>query len=400
MPLDNSLSLDVGEERQPDQRGFEMFPVGSREYKKDIKRRNGGLMPNRKSDIPMIKQTIMEIETGRVTDDQARAFIHRNPGSASLLQAALQRRQQEQEIRSGATQFPQDNFGQPVSENAGVVSGGLRDDASLLRDPATRFNPEAAINLALKSGRIDLAEKFKKFLPKEDKTSSNLEGSVVKKVVGKDGVERYVRLTQADLARGVPTFKRISNKDATDIDTGLAVAKNLAIPLLHALNPKISAKKRAELKSKGIDPDPNAVGSKGFLPDVILNRLDPKGTSTRQLASNLSSAILKLRSGAQVSDKEYARLSPFLLTGKETPAQALKKAQGLVREYLSILRERNETFSSKNGFVPHKGLQKFIRGNKNVQSIKASGEKGSNDSGGLTKAQQQRLNALRKKQGR
>ena len=58
--------------------------------------------------------------------------------------------------------------------------------------------------------------------------------------------------------------------------------------------------------------DPGAVGFKGLLSDIILNRVDPKGTTARALLARLAAQEFHDFSGAAVTPSEAARLKPFL----------------------------------------------------------------------------------------
>ena len=58
--------------------------------------------------------------------------------------------------------------------------------------------------------------------------------------------------------------------------------------------------------------DPSAVGFKGLVPDTILNRVDPKGTTARAFLARLAAQEFHDFSGAAVTPSEAARLKPFL----------------------------------------------------------------------------------------
>lgn len=214
---DNPFLEDAGEERAAPLPGFEVFPVGSKEYAKDLRRRKGGLMPNRKTDLKGIQDTVLEIQTpGRLTDDQVRALIHRNPEAANIFQSAFQRRQQTQGILSEATQRPQEQptFGGSFSlpgEVSGAISGveeqNIRPD-DVLRQEGT-LNHAAAIAAAEKAGRFDLAEKLRRGLPKEDKVDPFKE----KKFRSGESSRKFdqERKLRNDFVKNSKTFKEIRN---------------------------------------------------------------------------------------------------------------------------------------------------------------------------------------------
>ena len=80
-----------------------------------------------------------------------------------------------------------------------------------------------------------------------------------------------------------------------------------------------------QLAHAAIDANPDAIGLKGYIPDVILQRADPKGVSTRATLSDLSSTIINARSGAAVSTQELERLKGFLPMETDTPQAAQAK---------------------------------------------------------------------------
>lgn len=79
------------------------------------------------------------------------------------------------------------------------------------------------------------------------------------------------------------------------------------------------------LKSLDTKDGANAVGFKGYLPNGILNRVDPNGTSTRADISDVGSLTLHDRSGAAVTAAESPRLMPFIPLATDDTATAKKK---------------------------------------------------------------------------
>ena len=79
---------------------------------------------------------------------------------------------------------------------------------------------------------------------------------------------------------------------------------------------------------------PDAKGAtgvfQGLTPDPLLNMLDPKGIPTRSAVSNLSSMVLKARSGLAVTSPEYERLKPMLPTGSDTNASLKEKVEQFI----------------------------------------------------------------------
>mgnify|MGYP001809737184 CR=1 FL=1 len=99
----------------------------------------------------------------------------------------------------------------------------------------------------------------------------------------------------------------------------------------------------------GAAGDPNATGVKGYLPNQMLNRVDPKGVDTRAAIADLGSLIIHDRSGAAVTAAEFPRLAPFVPTEKDDPATARKKLDQFVKNYRANI-EETSTFYREQGY--------------------------------------------------
>lgn len=179
---------DTGEDAPQLGQGFEVFAPGSREYKRDLRQRNGGLRIDRKADHAEINATAQNILNGSFTEDQALAKIHRNPGAAEFFRAALQRRQQQQEIIARATQtqhqpttvggIPEFGIGKlgGIGNVLGNVNAEFSDESQrdfLPQDVEMsrgQLDPAAAQHESLKAGRFDLAKQFGSVIPKQSES--------------------------------------------------------------------------------------------------------------------------------------------------------------------------------------------------------------------------------------
>lgn len=81
----------------------------------------------------------------------------------------------------------------------------------------------------------------------------------------------------------------------------------------------------AALKSLDTPSGANAVGFKGYLPNTLLNRVDPEGTNTRANIADVGSLVLHDRSGAAVTAAESPRLMPFIPLATDDAVTAKKK---------------------------------------------------------------------------
>lgn len=76
---------------------------------------------------------------------------------------------------------------------------------------------------------------------------------------------------------------------------------------------------------RGLRQHPGAVGLKNYLPDPIIQRVDPEGVDTRAAVADIGSLKIHDRSGGAVSVSEFPRLAPFIPSAKDTPDAARKK---------------------------------------------------------------------------
>lgn len=98
------------------------------------------------------------------------------------------------------------------------------------------------------------------------------------------------------------------------------------------------------------EKDPNAVGKKGFLPDVLLQRLDPKGVLGRAKIADVGSLKIHDRSGAAVTAAEFPRLQPFIPSARDTPDTVRTKLQNFRREY-ELIQDEIKNYAEDMGYI-------------------------------------------------
>lgn len=138
------------------------------------------------------------------------------------------------------------------------------------------------------------------------------------------------------------------------------------------------------LSSLGTDAGKKAVGMKAFLPQGPLNYIDPEGVQTRADIADVGSLTIKDRSGATVTIGESPRLMPFIPQPTDDHATATKK-----------LNRMKQIIQSETDF-----LTAFYPSAKKIAGAAHSGGAAGSAGGGLTAAEQQELDALRKQLGR
>lgn len=103
--------------------------------------------------------------------------------------------------------------------------------------------------------------------------------------------------------------------------------------------------------------DSSATGWKGYVPDVVLQRMDPSGVDARAAISDLGSLIIHDRSGAAVTAAEFPRLKPFIPTVTDNTETAKKKLQRFVNEYKAVTEEAAEFYRNSGYKVPSETLR-------------------------------------------
>lgn len=103
--------------------------------------------------------------------------------------------------------------------------------------------------------------------------------------------------------------------------------------------------------------DSSATGWKGYVPNVILNRADPKGVDARAAIADLGSLVIHDRSGAAVTAAEFPRLRPFIPAATDDAATVKKKLARFVSEYRAIVEEASEFYKASGYKVPTETLR-------------------------------------------
>jgi hypothetical protein len=98
--------------------------------------------------------------------------------------------------------------------------------------------------------------------------------------------------------------------------------------------------------------DAQATGFKGYLPNVILSRTDPKGVAARAAIADIGSLKIHDRSGAAVTAAETPRLLPFIPQATDSPEVVTKKLKQFEHNYRALLEESEEFYRSSGYNLP------------------------------------------------
>lgn len=96
--------------------------------------------------------------------------------------------------------------------------------------------------------------------------------------------------------------------------------------------------------------DSNATGWKGYLPQPVLNRVDPNGVDTRAMITDIGSLVLHDRSGAAVTASETPRLLPFIPLPTDDKDTARRKLVRFKQIYEQEQQAYLDTYSKDQGY--------------------------------------------------
>jgi hypothetical protein len=96
--------------------------------------------------------------------------------------------------------------------------------------------------------------------------------------------------------------------------------------------------------------DQAATGWKGYIPQPVLNRADPKGIDARAMIADIGSLIIHDRSGAAVTAAESPRLMPFIPLVTDDNATARKKLVRFKQIYEQEQQAYLDAYSKDQGY--------------------------------------------------
>jgi len=93
------------------------------------------------------------------------------------------------------------------------------------------------------------------------------------------------------------------------------------------------AMRKIDQAIQAIDSDPGALGAINYLPDALIQRVDPEGVDVRSKIAEVGAAKIHDLSGAAVSESEAKRLKAFVPKPDDNPDAAIKKLLNLRKQY-------------------------------------------------------------------
>lgn len=237
------------------------------------------------------------------------------------------------------TEVPQQVIVAGDGENDGEMSQGHVTQVT----PAIKANPFAAISGLAGAQHPMLAQAGVKMMaeyPQQQAEAAAKAATIARQEKADAERERHNRVVEEN------TVKAIAGRGVEKLKT-LPPAVNSAFlgndQSLNTLNSTIDL----------LEKNPDATGFKGYLPNAILNRVDPEGTTARAGVADIGSLKIHDRSGAAVSASESPRLMPFIPLATDDNATVLKKLKRFRDE---VAREQSglaEIYSQDQGYRPN-----------------------------------------------
>lgn len=158
-------------------------------------------------------------------------------------------------------------------------------------------------------------------------------------VVGPNGEEILVSREEALSKRMTPASGARLKTIPTQINQ--AIIKN--VQTLRQLDDTIAL----------LGKNPDATGYKGYLPNVVLSRVDPEGVDVRAGIADIGSLVLHERSGAAVTAAESPRLLPFIPLATDDDKTVIKKLKRMREIAASEQLGLTETYGQDQGYKPN-----------------------------------------------
>jgi hypothetical protein len=202
-----------------------------------------------------------------------------------------------------------------------VFSPATKDSLLKTADDISKRLTAAPVAPPASAAEYALAQKdpaFMKFLQdRAAATRAPATPSAPVAVIGPNGEEIFVSREEALSKRMTPASGARLKPIPTQINQ--AIIKN--VQTLRQLDDTIAL----------LGKNPDATGYKGYLPNVVLSRVDPEGVDVRAGIADIGSLVLHERSGAAVTAAESPRLLPLFLWQLMTMLRQLKNLNVCVK---------------------------------------------------------------------
>lgn len=112
---------------------------------------------------------------------------------------------------------------------------------------------------------------------------------------------------------------------------------------------------------KKLEAYPDAVGAKAYLPEVLLQKVDPGGVDARASMAQVTTNIVHALAGASQTAGEVHRLSPYIPQPTDDFETAVKKFKGFQSQYRQIIQDQARTYSADQGYKENPVVRDFLK---------------------------------------
>jgi len=270
-----------------------------------------------------------------------------NPQLAEQIQQGKMRDQQMQLQKAGMEKLAKEDM---TAKVVGIATNIAKfDDFEQAKAYAAQAAQEAGIDVPpLDQSHFD---QFKKIYGDSISLKDQAALDIQKMAVENRGEINPYQQQQIDLAnRRLDQQNQINQARLDRIES--PQLKRIPPPVNKAIIENTQAVQKIDQALGLLEKNKNAVGMKGYLPNVTLNRMFPEGTETRAIIADIGSLKIHDRSGAAVTASETPRLMPFVPLATDDAETARKKLGLFKQEYLREQEAINQTYSEDQGYDP------------------------------------------------
>jgi hypothetical protein len=171
----------------------------------------------------------------------------------------------------------------------------------------------------------------------------------LKEAAAKEGiispVERQnMAMQQANFGLAQKNFERNLQKDVQE-QARLQEGKDVPANQLSSQAENFNAINQIDKAIQAVDNNPNAFGTKNYLPGAVTQRLDPKGVDARARVAEIGAVKLHDLSGATVNASEAPRFQPFLPSATDDPQKIKENLLKMRESMIGLEQERNNMYS-------------------------------------------------------
>lgn len=364
---------------------------------------NSSLNVGDPKDHPLIGNFMDAIRAGQLDESRIQKLMKRNPMAASVFASAFDEYKKASTQQSKEKEIITRNFGMgdylppdqagPVRDNVPranfsgaaneLIGAGFMDTAKKLTDMQKQMRENSVAGKGMyggiRTGMIPGTNKFIEYGVDEQSGNAVEVGTGKVLVRGKDyepTVSMTPQIIQGPDGQSIVTMPNRGSPGTSPSVTPTGLTPKLpAIPekeveffnksqkdlqsidlLLKATDPNATAADKRKLAEEGIKWDPNAMGKKGLLPNLILQRVDPDGTSVRIAGADFQADKIHDRYAGNLTGQEIARSLQWGIDPTDTNENFRSKLTNQRRVLQSLMDKKSKSYTKQAGYAPNPAL--------------------------------------------